>query len=376
MNQSKYSACLFIDFKKAFDCVSHPILLKKCKKLGFNTQIVLWLENYLTNRLQSVRANDIISPPLNVTHGVPQGSVLGPILFKIYINDVSSLPFSSKLILYADDLVLYSSSNCIETAMRNLQNDLDMIKSWTQLNKLTINAKKSKYLIIGTPRMLNRINPDLYQLGIGGISLDRVRNYEYLGIIIDEYLNFEKALNAVYSKVNNKLYLLGLIRKYLTRYSAIRLFKALAMPYMEYAYFILGACNDKSITKLQRLQNRGMRICLKSTRLTPTSILHEQCKMLTVRNKMILNTLKVMNRRIHRAHCPDRNSNIRATRSNRAPLFIEIFPLSARFQKSLCGWGYQLWNRLPADARATDDPAFFSRRLKLELLQDQLHPHG
>lgn len=375
MNEGKYTTCLFIDFKKAFDCVSHPILIRKCKDLGLNRQIIKWLENYLCNRLQSVKVNGIVSPPLNVTYGVPQGSVLGPILFKIFINDISKLEFHSKHILYADDVVIYSSGNCPLTAINNLQSDLDKINQWTIHNKLTINVKKSKYLIVGTPRMLNPVPGDSLSLSLGGKSLERVFNFEYLGVIIDEGLNFEKAANSVYSRTNNKIYLLGLIRKYLSRNSAIRLLKALAMPYMEYAFFVLGACSDKTVTKLQRLQNRGMRISLLCPTRTSTNILHEQCRMLTVKNKMKLNTLKVMYRRIYKHNCIDQRDISNTTRSNRAPLFAELFPHSARFQKSLCGWGFQLWNRLPADALRIEDPGHSGIWMKNELMQAQLHPN-
>lgn len=144
---------------------------------------------------------------------------------------------------------------------------------------------------------------------------------------------------------------------------------------MEYAFFVLGACNDKTIIKLQRLQNRGMRICLQCTPRTSTDLLHEQCRMLTVRNKMKLNTLKIMNRRMYRNNCIDRRDNSNVTRSNRAPLYTELFPMSARFQKSLCGRGFQLWNRLPADARRIEDPEHFGLRMKNEIRHAQLHPN-
>lgn len=112
---------------------------------------------------------------------------------------------------------------------------MDKVLNWTQANK--INVGKSKYVVIGTPQMLNRVGQGEVPTRIGNIPLDCVLQYEYLGIIIDEGLCFEKALKKVYTKLNHNLYLLGLIRKYLTKHSAIQLLKSLAMPYMEYAYY-------------------------------------------------------------------------------------------------------------------------------------------
>lgn len=168
MNHGQYTVCLFLDLKKAFDCVNHLILIKKIIGMGFNTKIVSWIKSFLSNRLQSVKVNGITSDPLNITCGVLQGSVLGPILFKIYINDISSLDLHSGLILYADDAVLFSSHNFVSTAMSTLQTDLDNVCKWTCHNKLTVNINKSKFLIVGTPRMLNRMNGNLSPLPING----------------------------------------------------------------------------------------------------------------------------------------------------------------------------------------------------------------
>lgn len=227
-------------------------------------------------------------------------------------------------------------------------------------------------MITGSPRMINSINTDHRKLYINDKPLDRVIQYEYLGVKIDQHLSFDKALLSLLSRVGHKIYLLGMLRKYISQQASIRIFKALAMPYMEYAFFLLSACQDKHVTKLQRLQNKGMRICLRSRGHTSTASLHQDCKMLTVRNKIKLKMLKCMNRRINRPNCRDRAIGQRSTRSHDAPLFNEYFPLNSKFQKSLCGLGYLLWNRLEAEVRSIQDYHIFGARLKTIVIQEQL----
>lgn len=185
-------------------------------------------------------------------------------LFQLFINDIVNLGISSKIILYADDAVIYNHNQSIDQLILEHQSDLDIICNWLQFNKLTVNAKKSQYMMVSTPRLLRCThNRNLPPLKIGNSTLQRVASYEYLGICIDESLLFNKALSSVYGRTSNKLYMLGLLRKHLSVNSAFKIFKAMVLPYMEYIFFCISPCNDKDLTKLQRLQNRGARICLR-----------------------------------------------------------------------------------------------------------------
>lgn len=135
------------------------------------------------------------------------------------------------------------------------------------------------------------------------------------------------------------IYLLGAIRKYLSFPTALRILKSMVPPYYEYIFFILKAFTDKLITKLQRLQrlqNRGVRLCLRASRETSITGLHTRARLLTVKNKIQLNTLKFMHRRIYHTPCRDIKKNAGITRSNASPLFVDIQPTISKFQKSLC----------------------------------------
>lgn len=230
-------------------------------------------------------------------------------------------------------------------------------------------------MIIGPPRKLaETYETSIRPLMISTTILQRVNSYVYLGINIDETLSFRKALTSVYGQTSNKMYLLSLMRKYLNEKAAIRIFKSMVLPYMEYVFFCLNPCTDKDITKLQRLQNRGLRICYKSTVRTSVLQLHKSAKLLLVRNKIKLNTLKQMYRFIKREscnYCKTLQNVDRVTRANLGPMFVNIFPNSTRFQKSLCGHGFSLWNQLPVDIRKIDDKDAFTAELKRRLHLEQ-----
>lgn len=215
---------------------------------------------------------------------------------------------------------------------------------------------------------------NLLALKIGTNTLQRVTSYEYLGIHIDEALSFNKALSIVYGRTSNKLYMLGLLRKYLSVKSALRIFKAMVLPYMEYVFFCISPCSDKDLTKLQRLQNKGLRVCLKLPSRTSVLRLHSDSRLLLVKNKIKLNILKQMHRYINREDClykRQMNNIDRYTRSLLGPTFINVFPNSVRFQKSLCGKGFSLWNKLPAFARKIKDKDSFADTLKNVLFTEQ-----
>ena len=143
LEERKDVCVIFFDFRKAFDSVPHRPLLDKLSQLGVNEKIILWVANYLTARQQSVVLNGVVSDSVDVLSGVPQGSVLGPLLFIIYVNDLASLSLSgtSKVILYADDLALHrpiTSANDYYV----LQEDITAIENWTAANNLQFNISK------------------------------------------------------------------------------------------------------------------------------------------------------------------------------------------------------------------------------------------
>ena len=117
------TVAVFIDFKKAFDCVQHPVLISKLQCLGFDDTVIAWVTSYLSNRQQRVFANDTYSPYLKTTQGVPQGSILGPLFYIVYANDIAKTIKNCEIALYSDDTVFYTSNADFNTSVRNLQED-------------------------------------------------------------------------------------------------------------------------------------------------------------------------------------------------------------------------------------------------------------
>lgn len=169
-------------------------------------------------------------------------------MFLIYINDLPRLDLSSKVILYADDLVLYHSDLDWNSNYRNLQNDLFKILSWTYYNRLTINYSKSKFQILGNRSKLSKLN-HVREITVGIHTLGRVDNYNYLGIDIDSELKFEKAPSSAYARYSYRLYSLSIIRENITRRAAVAIVKSMLMPYFDYMLFLINTCSDKSKTK-------------------------------------------------------------------------------------------------------------------------------
>ena len=192
---------------KAFDTVNHKILLKKAAKYRIKGQVLLWLKNYLDSRYQCTLANNIVSELRLITCSVPQGSVCGPLLFLIYINDLSCALEHYKVSLYADDTVIYISHTNINDAIDFIQSDLNKLVEWCAGNKLTINGKKTKYCIFGMRSNVKRSKSTDTILSLNNDILDRVCSYKFLGFILDEHLNFNKHITELCNLVTHKLYL-------------------------------------------------------------------------------------------------------------------------------------------------------------------------
>ena len=150
-----YSGCIYVDFSKAFETIDHKILLNKLKLYGFDNSSQRFLKNYVTTRTQVTTVNEFVSEQKPVKCGTAQGSILGPLIYIIYVNDVLGLlGENNNLYLYADDMLIMSSHKNIELMLCDLQNRLDKIFIWCKKNKLTINKAKTKYMIISNTNVM------------------------------------------------------------------------------------------------------------------------------------------------------------------------------------------------------------------------------
>ena len=155
----RHEACMavLIDLKKAFDTINHTILVRKLEYMGIKGNLLLWVTNYLHDRSQKTFANDSLSNPQKITCGVPQGSILGPLFFIAYINDIKDCLNDSEFGLYADDTVLFSRSNDKGLLQFKLQDKLNLFYEWSLKNASTINIQKTKYMIFGTRSKLKKL---------------------------------------------------------------------------------------------------------------------------------------------------------------------------------------------------------------------------
>ena len=201
MDAGKYTRVVFLDLKKAFDMVDHSMY-------GLSDNARNWFLSYLSGRIQMTRVKGTLSGSRDMKCGVPQGSILGPLLFIVYINDLSVYLNECRVSLYADDTALYATSESYIDLMLALRIDMATVTEWLKLNKLTLNVGKTKLMIFGSQRKLNRINE--VKLELNGVNIERVETFKYLGITLDQCLTFESHIQYVYNKCCARL---GMLRK-------------------------------------------------------------------------------------------------------------------------------------------------------------------
>jgi hypothetical protein len=198
IDQGHMTGAVFVDLRKAFDSIDHSLLLKKLYNLGIRNRELNWFENYLSGRTQIVGVNGASSHPLQISHGVPQGSILGPLLFVIHINDLLSCILKSNVLMYADDTVLFCAGSNTNTIEDNLNQDLHRLSDWLQVNSLFLNATKTESMLFGTHSKLSKNK--YFDVTYNGKSLKRVDNFKYLGIIFDEAITWSPHIQHMLSK--------------------------------------------------------------------------------------------------------------------------------------------------------------------------------
>ena len=254
---------ILIDLQKAFDSIDHDILLEKMHCLGFSEPTIQWFRSYLTNRLFSVNLGNECSSPGKLSCGVPQGSVLGPLLFLLYLNDMPQA-VSCELFLYADDTCLICVGKDITTIEDQLNRDFNSLCEWFIDNKLSIHLgeQKTKSILFSTTKRLK--NSRNLDIRYKDIEIKQYSKVTYLGCILDNNLSGEAMATKVLGTINGRLKFLYREQKFLS-FSLCRLLcNALIQPHFDYACAAwYPNLNKRFVKKIQICQNKCIRFCLK-----------------------------------------------------------------------------------------------------------------
>ena len=361
---------ILIDLQKAFDTIDHDILIKKMKFLGFSDNTIAWFRSYLTNRSFLVNVENTFSDPAKLACGVPQGSILGPLLFLLYVNDMPQA-VSSDLMLYADDTCLVYSNKNTSLVEEQLNKDFNSLCDWFEDNKLSIHfgEDKTKSILFSKRKKKEKI-----QINRGNNSISQHTKVTYLGCLLDEDLSGESMAINVLGKINGRLKFLYRKNEFLTAPLRRLLCNALIQPHFDFASSAwYPNLSKKFSNKLRVAQNKCIRFCLQTgnrkhigyseyeqINWLPTELRYHQSVCSLVHNFFAKKSPSYMSDMFHpkSTKIQTRNSVLQLTKPSS----------KTSGQKGLAFLAPTIWNDISSDLKLTPNLNTFKHKLKKRFL--------
>lgn len=362
LDKSKPSLCIFVDLAKAFDTVCHKKLLEKLKNYGFRGKAFELMKSYLSERTQYVSIDGIKSERREISYGVPQGTVLGPILFILYINNLFTLNTTGQILSFADDTVIFYSEDNWENLKTMAEKDFNRIKQWFDKNTLTMNIDKTKYLTFTSYK--NNL-PNLGPLKINArTSITEAESIKYLGIIIDRHLKWDLQINNIINKIRYLLSNFKHLKSYLDIKELKTLYFALVQSQLSYGIIAWGGVVDSYLKKLEVIQKWILKIIFKKEYTYPSEALFEEAEVFTIRKLYCVALLVYLKKNEQNIKF---NQHIYHTRHK---LKITKKPVTKKTigQKSHTYLGPKLFDHVPDSLKNINNIKIFKNKIKKWLL--------
>ena len=372
MNNNQKAVLFTFDLKKAFDCVNHNILIQKLKKYCDQTTVKL-LENYLMNRSSFVKYNNKISTFQKIITSVPQGGCLAPLLFIIYMDDITKLKLKGKLVLFADDMSYMLSAKNYQQINQDIRHDMTEISKWLRQNRLVLNYKKTNFMIMGTPKEAStqEIKPS-----INGKEIPKVNYTKILGVYFDHSLKFDKHLEELSKDLNKKVGVFHRLSLTLPESTLQFIFNSVVKPKIEYGCVLWGYTYATHIHPIKILQKKFARIITHSRYYEHAEPLLERLNIASIEKTVKYHSLNYIYKVINNMASEESrvifpvNQQRTSRRSGigRDDKFINTTIAKKRMtQNSLFHEGIKHWNNLPIEVRSKNTLKGFQEVLLLHI---------
>ena len=276
IENGEYVLGLFLDFSKAFDTVNYDILFMKLSHYGIRGCCLSWFKSYLLDRVQYVSYNNHDSSTKTVKCGVPQGSILGPLLFLIYVNDLSSVSNLLLDIMFADDTNLFLVEKNLSRIELTMNTELDKINKWIQVNKLSLNLDKTNFMIFKGRKNIASIP----KIIMNDVEISCIEKSKFLGVIIDDKLTWIHHIDHICKKISKSIGIMYKLQRFLDTRSMINMYYCFVYPYLQYCNEVWGNAYSTHLNRIKLLQKRVIRVIANVDKYYHTDALFTRFKIL------------------------------------------------------------------------------------------------
>ena len=375
IDKGLHTVGIFLDFSKAFDTINHEILLHKLSHYGIRGKALEWFRSYLTDRTQFVSVNNCNSSTLPITCGVPQGSLLGPLLFITYINDIQKSSNLLSFILFADDSNIFFSHENANQLLRTVNSELKNVTDWIKANKLSLNLQKTNYMLFS-----NKINSLPGAIIFDNAALVNVSTTKFLGVFIDEKLSWKTHIDNICKTISRNIGIINKLKYFLPSRTLLTLYHTLILPYINYGIIAWGCAIQTQLNRILLLQKKALRIIFQTQFRSHTDILFFENNILKVKDiyvfqlgqfmfKLSKDDLPAIFSDMFCKNASVHNYPTRQRNCYHLPLTRTLFA-----QNSFVFAGCAYWNSLPNDIKEAPSLSNFKRKLRKTLISQYSPP--